>query len=137
MYWIIDTVGGCGKSFLSQNLISDNGALLLANFANKDNAYLYQGEPWVIFDIPRDTDLPNASFQIIEDLKNGYLISQKYEFRRKILTSPKVVVFSNTYPPKETLSADRWNVYVNYVNYDLKKLNLHHDETYNNTGEDQ
>ena len=100
VFWIVDGPGGCGKSFLSQKLIATKDALLLGNFAYKDNAFLYQGEPWVVFDIPRDTDLTQANLQIIEDLKNGYIISQKYEVKRKIFTSPTVVVFTNTFPPK-------------------------------------
>ena len=127
----MDTVAGCAKSFLVQKLIAYEGALLLGTFSYKDDAYLYNGKLWVIFDIPLDTDLPNASFQIIEDLKNGYLISQKYEVTRKIFTSPTVVVFSNTYPPKELLSADRWNVYVAYLNSEVRSIALYRDESYN------
>ena len=135
VFWVVDEPGGCGKSFLSQKLIGDRQALLLGNFAYKDNAYLYQGEPWVIFDIPRDTDLSVANFQIIEDLKNGYLISQKYEVRRKIFPSPTIIVFTNTFPPKEKLSPDRWNVYVTYVNNQVRHLDLYRDESYNDNGE--
>ena len=134
VFWVVDGPGGCGKSFLSQKLITVKDALLLGNFAYKDNAFLFQGEPWVVFDIPRDTDLSLVNLQIIEDLKNGYLISQKYEVKRKIFTSPTVIVFTNTFPPKEKLSADRWNVYVTYFNQHLGHLDLYLDDTYNDNG---
>ena len=63
----------------------------------------------MIFDIPRNYAATDLRF--VEDCKNGYLISSKYECRQKIFASPVDVVFSNEYPDKSLLSVDRWNVY--------------------------
>ena len=65
VFLVVDTLGGCGKSFLAQKLIASKGALLLGNFNYKDNAYLYNGDPWVVFDIPRDTDMDTKYLKIL------------------------------------------------------------------------
>lgn len=110
VYWVVDTIGGGGKSLMAQYLIRNNRGIIYNDFNYRDNSYIYNKEEIVVFDIPRDTNLENCSLQFLEDLKNGYLISQKYEVRRKIFNIPHVVVFSNSMPVKEKLSLDRWHV---------------------------
>lgn len=44
------------------------------------------------------------------EIKNGLLVSGKYRGQVKCLGSPKVAVFSNTYPDMINLSRDRWQV---------------------------
>ncbi|MEW8544381.1 MAG: hypothetical protein AB2693_12680 [Candidatus Thiodiazotropha sp.] len=130
VYWIVDIVGHGGKSFMAQYLIRNTKGIIFNNFSHKDNAYLYNGEGIVVFDIPRDTPLEECSLQLLKDLKNGYLISQKYETRRKVFQVPITVVFSNSYPVKEKLSLDRWRVY-HLMLLDENSWVLDLDKTYN------
>ena len=130
VFWVVDVVGHGGKSFMSQYLVRNGSGIIFNNFNHKDNAYLYDGEPVVVFDIPRDTPLEECSLQILEDLKNGYIVSQKYEVRRKVFPVPLTVVFSNSFPVKEKLSLDRWRVY-NLLLLDEDRWILERDMAYN------
>lgn len=94
VYWVVDVVGGGGKSLMSQVLMREFQGIIFNDFHYRDNSYLYNSEATVIFDIPRDVKLEECSLQFIEDLKNGYIISQKYEVRRKVFNIPHVIVFS-------------------------------------------
>ena len=108
VYWVVDERGGAGKSLMSQWLLR-NGGVLFADFDYRNNSYLYNKENVVVFDIPRGYHAENL--RLVEDLKNGYLVSQKYEVRKKVFKSPTVVVFSNAFPDANLLSRDRWRVF--------------------------
>lgn len=61
-------------------------------------------------DLPRATshkDL-NSIYAAIEEIKNGYCYDDRYHFQQKYFEPPHVWVFTNTLPPKELLSEDRW-----------------------------
>ena len=110
--WIVDVPGGAGKSVMCQWLLSMGTfgkGILFQDFDYRSNSFLFNSEELVIFDIPRNHAATDLRF--VEDCKNGYLISSKYECRQKIFASPVVVIFSNEYPEKSLLSVDRWNVY--------------------------
>lgn len=104
--------------------------IIFTNFSHRDNSYLYDGEEIVIFDIPRDTPLEDCSLQFIEDLKNGYVISQKYETRKKVFAVPITIIFSNSFPVKGKLSLDRWRVF-NLMLLDDNVWVLERDVSYN------
>ena len=111
--WIADIAGGAGKSVLCQWLMSYSqgygSTILFQDFDYRNNSFLYSKEKMVLFDLPRTSKPDNLKF--IEDLKNGYIISTKYEVRKKVFESPVVIVFSNSYPEKTLLSIDRWHVF--------------------------
>ena len=111
--WIADIAGGAGKSVLCQWLMSYSqgygSTILFQDFDYRNNSFLYSKEKMVLFDLPRTSKPDNLKF--IEDLKNGYIISTKYEVRKKVFESPVVIVFANSYPEKTLLSIDRWHVF--------------------------
>ena len=110
--WIVDVLGAAGKSVMCQWLMSHSTfgeSILYQDLDYRTNSYLYNSEGLVMFDIPQTTKPTDLKF--VEDLKNGYLISTKYECRKKIFASPVVVIFSNDFPVKTLLSIDRWNVF--------------------------
>ena len=111
--WIVDIAGGAGKSVLCHWLMTFSkgfgSSILFQDFDYRNNSYLYAKEKLVLFDLPRSSKPDNLKF--IEDLKNGYIISTKYEVRKKVFPSPVVIVFSNSYPDKTLLSIDRWHVF--------------------------
>jgi len=47
---------------------------------------------------------------MIESLKNGFILSGKYQSTQKIFPIPHVVVFANHLPKKEVYSAQRVRV---------------------------
>ena len=109
--WVADVIGGAGESMMCQWLLEGKEfgkGILFQDFDYKNNTYLFDCESLVLSDVPRSSQPDNL--RLIEDLKNGYLISSKYEVRRKVFPSPVVVVFSNSFPDKMSLSLDRWKV---------------------------
>ena len=65
--------------------------ILFQDFDYKNNTYLFDCESLVLFDVPRSSQPDNL--RLIENLKNGYLVSSKYEVLRKVFSSSVVVVF--------------------------------------------
>ena len=108
VFWVYDHKGGTGKSFMCQYLLK-SGGILFPDFSYRDNCYLYNNESLVLFDLARSSIAP-VDMRLVEDLKNGYLVSTKYEVRKKIFESPTIIIFSNILPKSEFLSMDRWYV---------------------------
>lgn len=107
--WVVDVVGGKGKTWLAKYIINEYKAAYFTNAKTADVAYAYNGENICIFDLCRSSeDLIN--YQIIEMIKNGLVFSSKYASSLKVYQNPHVVVFSNFAPNRSKLSDDRWNI---------------------------
>lgn len=67
-----------------------------------------------MIDIPRSISKKDLKgmFSGIEQLKNGYLFDDRYEFKRKFIDSPCIWVFVNKLPKTKYLSQDRWKYYI-------------------------
>ena len=51
-------------------------------------------------------------YGLLENIKDGYLISAKYRTKSvKIKTPNTIIVFSNKNPYEDQLSKDRWKIY--------------------------
>lgn len=107
--WIVDFMGGIGKSVFSQYLNLMLGAFEADNCAGKDLAFAYAGQPYVAFDFER-TNESVINYGVIEKLKNGKLFSAKYESCSKRFVPPKIIVFSNFKPDLKAFSMDRWHI---------------------------
>lgn len=105
--WVKDTVGNMGKSRLAVHLQRNYGAVQLSGRI-QDMAYMYNKEPIVVIDVPR-TQAENMDhlYAFAESLKNGVIISTKYESRRKMFKPPHVIFFCNFCPDGEKWSYDR------------------------------
>jgi hypothetical protein len=108
IYWIEDGVGGQGKSRLSTYLCRAMNAIELDGKI-ADCAFAYASQPIVIFDLarPMDVTLLKDLYIMAEKLKNGQLVSSKYQSKMKVFNVPHVVFFSNHAPPMGVWSADR------------------------------
>jgi len=106
--WVVDKIGGKGKTFLSKYLVVKHNALIVTGGKTPDISYLYNFQKIVVFDLARKTEF--LPFQLIENLKNGVIFSPKYESHVKYSPNVKVVVFSNEDPDQSRLSLDRWNI---------------------------
>jgi hypothetical protein len=108
IYWIEDPVGGAGKSRFTTYLCREKNAIELDG-RMMDAAFAYTGQPIVLFDLARPTDVATLKdlYSCGEKLKNGQIYSSKYQSRLKVFDVPHVIYFSNSPPPIGVWSADR------------------------------
>lgn len=106
IHWIVDRVGGEGKSYLADYLCTQ-GAIVFENGKSADIKHGYEGQPIVIFDFARTSEM-RINYEVIESIKNGRMFSSKYESRMKIYRKPHVLCFANFLPDIRSLSVDRW-----------------------------
>ena len=64
----------------------------------------------VFVDAPRSKQGEYLQCDFIEELKNGYVFSTKYESRFKRFHPPHVVIMMNEMPDMTKLSEDRYNI---------------------------
>jgi hypothetical protein len=116
IYWITDIIGNNGKTFLTRWMVAKHQVLLASGkkqdvfhqvakrLENEDDQKPFR---MVILDIPRhQQDFTN--YGLLEELKNGMVMSGKYEGGTFVFPSPHVVVMSNSEPDFSKFSADRW-----------------------------
>ena len=108
--WLVDEVGGKGKTYLAKMLVLKHEAFYVTGGKNADIAHAYKGEPIVVFDLMRQQQEHNNFYSTIEQFKNGLMFSGKYESCTKVFKPCKVIVMANWEPDYNTLSADRWDV---------------------------
>lgn len=111
--WICDLKGGRGKSCLAKYLYVHHNAIILAGKA--DNMYhmltkFPQRRKIVIIDVPRSS-LDYVNYQAIENIKNGLLMSGKYEGTMLAFNPPHIIVLANELPKIDKMSRDRWKIY--------------------------
>lgn len=66
----------------------------------------------VIFDVCRTSEdgAIKVVYEVMESLKNGYLVSGKYDSCAITFEVPHVLIMSNYAPDRRALSADRWKI---------------------------
>lgn len=110
--FVVDEKGNSGKSWFAHyysRLIGDTVQVLLP--ARKvDMAYALKPGIKVLFlDAPR-CKTGSIEYDFLEDLKNGYVFSTKYESRIKSYDPMHVVVNMNEGPAMTMLSSDRFDI---------------------------
>ena len=118
IYWVIDSVGNKGKTFLTRYLVVKHKILLAdgkkadvfhqvaKRLENEDDQEAFR---MVILDLPRHNQ-EFTNYGLLEQLKNGLVMSGKYEGGTFAFPSPHVIVMSNQEPDYEKFSLDRWKV---------------------------
>lgn len=119
IYWVIGERGNEGKTFIQKYIHKLFGSRRVLkselNSRKVDIAYALSQESFTckdifLFNLLRSDFI--ASYGILENIKDGYLLSSKYRSKPlKIKTPNTVIVFSNSHPEKTQLSSDRWKVY--------------------------
>jgi len=116
--WIYEALGGTGKSAFCKYLGGKKGGVPLSNKACDMKHQICKmmengGRPpeLITIDIPRSVDLQYLSYTGIEEVKNGYFFSPKYEGGVCMFNPPHIFIFSNELPNRDKLSKDRWCVY--------------------------
>ena len=65
----------------------------------------------------------DASYGFLESIKDGFVVSEKYQSKNVYIKTPNtVMVFSNSFPDTSGLSKDRWKIF-EIVNDDLCSTN--------------
>lgn len=114
IYFIVDASGNQGKSWFARYYcdLHDNAQIIVPG-KKADMAYVVREDAKVFFfDCPRSKQGDFIQYDLLEELKNGYIFSPKYESRIKKLATPHVVVLMNEYPDMTKLSEDRYAVTV-------------------------
>lgn len=118
IHWITDIYGNSGKSALVKYYCFNYTGCTKVSFgsAAQLRSGVIDAGPNVIYfiDIPRTLgtdDSLNNTISVIEDLKNGFVVSNMHgKNRRLMIKPPHIVVFSNMKAPTEKLSSDRWEL---------------------------
>lgn len=89
-------------------------------------AYCLESNKCYLFDLPRSLNKRALGpfFQGIEDLKNGIAVDDRYEYKRKLMNPPRVIIFANSLPDMRCLSKDRWIFWTINENLELVPLNV-------------
>lgn len=116
VYWFWEPNGNVGKSFLARYLHLKFSAIIAKG---KTSDIAFQLKSWLdanpsedapkfcLIDVPR-TNGNTVNYNAIEELKNGLLVSGKYESCACVFGAMHVIVFANTEPITYNLSQDRW-----------------------------
>jgi len=115
--FIVDRRGNSGKSWFSHYYcgIHENGQVILPG-RKADMAFALRSDIKVLFvDAPRSKQGDFIQYDFLEDVKNGYVFSTKYESRVKTLAACHIVVNMNEMPDMAKLSGDR---------YDIREINI-------------
>lgn len=129
VHWIWEDQGAVGKSWMAQYLRIKHSALVLSAAKKVDLAHIISGVKTsiVVFDLSRTTapgegreHSLDAVFSLAEDLKNGYIVSTKYDSRVISFAPPHVLFFANFPPPMNKLSLDRWSI--THINSDSGRV---------------
>lgn len=111
--FVVDVVGNSGKSWFAHWYASKKGERVQVMLPGKkaDMAYnLLLGLRVVFLDAPRSKQGEFIQYDFLEDLKNGFVFSPKYESRIKTYEPLHVVVNMNESPDPTKLSEDRYEI---------------------------
>lgn len=118
IHWIWEPQGCTGKTTFQKWLFHQfPGTVVLSGKAAdmKHNVTQYCARNGklprnILINVPRCQDTDCLSWQGIEEIKDMFFFSPKYEGGMVCGASPHVLIFSNQAPPKDKLSLDRWQV---------------------------
>jgi len=125
--WIHDLMGNNGKSKLVKHICynypEEACKLSFGSSTQLRSACITAGPKKLYFiDVPRtlgkDDDI-NDLISVIEDIKNGFIVSSMYgKHLQMMFDPPHIVVFANVFCPPNALSSDRLEEYT--INMDVE-----------------
>ena len=111
--FVVDPVGGAGKSALGKHIVAHGNAWMTrgGKFADLTHAWCKEEEhEYVIFDMAKCTKFEFWPYSFIEQLKDGMVFTPKYDSSQIVTSRKKIVVFCNEVPDRTKLSKDRYDV---------------------------
>jgi len=113
IHFIVDPVGNTGKSwFIKKFLLEHPNEVQILSIGKRDDLAhtIDPSKKFFLFDLPRSGS-EFMQYTILEQLKDRFIFSPKYQSRTKILEHlPHVVVFMNERPDMNKLSMDRYKI---------------------------
>lgn len=131
--WVQDLMGNSGKSKLVKHICynypEETCKLAFGSSTQLRSACIAAGPRKLYFvDVPRtlgkDDDISEI-ISVIEDIKNGFVVSSMYgKYQQLMFDPPHIVVFANIHCPSGTLSNDRLEQYTIHfdINDEFKKV---------------
>lgn len=117
IYWYWSNNGNVGKTQFCKYLTSKFGAICVSGKSSdaKHSVVQYietnkKAPDIVLFPIPRSFNTEYLNFQSIEEIKDMYFFSGKYEGSMVCDVPPHVFIFANEPPDESKMSSDRWVV---------------------------
>lgn len=111
--FLVDVVGNSGKSWFAHWFHQQDVRPTQVILPGKKADMVYALEPSVevlFIDAPRSKQGDYLQYDFLEEVKNGYVFSSKYESRMKTLPPCHVVVSMNEEPDLTKLSFDRYDI---------------------------
>jgi len=111
--FLVDIQGNSGKTWFAHHFVKSNvrPAQVLLPGKKADMAYALDSATQVLFiDAPRSKQGEYLQYDFLEEVKNGYVFSSKYESRLKRLGKCHVIVSMNEEPDLTKLSFDRYDI---------------------------
>jgi len=109
--FVVDMIGNTGKSWFARYYTSNHNAQIIIPSKKADMAYaLEEDKRAYIFDCPRSKQGEFVQYDFLEEVKNGFVFSSKYESCFKTFATPHVVVLMNEMPQMDKLSVDRFKI---------------------------
>lgn len=119
IHWFYDKEGGVGKTAFCKYLTVFHGAICLggkaADCRNGIVEYMKNNDgetpELILINIPRSFNSDYLSYEALENIKDMYFYSGKYEGGQVCGNPPHLMVFSNEEPDYEKCTQDRWQVH--------------------------
>jgi len=118
LHWIWSEAGNLGKTTFCKYLTMKHGAIPLAgkgaDVRNGVVTHITQNgttPELIVVPIPRSFSKQYLSYEALENCKDMYFYSGKYEGGAVCGNCPHVFVFANFPPDEEAMSTDRWRVW--------------------------
>jgi hypothetical protein len=110
--FVVDHDGNRGKSWFCKYVYQTlDHVQILVPGKKADMAICIQPDIQILFlDAPRAKQGEYIQYDFLEEIKNGYVFSSKYESHYVFLEAVHVVVMMNEEPDRTKLSADRYQV---------------------------
>ena len=109
--FIVDERGNSGKTYLGRFLLGNYEKVQVLRAGKvADMALIYSATTKIlVVDVPRQK-VDTLQYNFLEQVKDGLLMSGKYESQMKIFTPPHVLVMMNEEPDRKALSEDRYHI---------------------------
>ena len=120
--WIVGTKGNEGKSWFQEFLESKFGwhrvicsmdiKMKKGNICQALRKRSLMTTNMFLFDVGKGATYENVNYDVLEKIKNGRIVADKYNTAELKFQTPNIViVFSNEKPDTGKLSKDRWKIF--------------------------
>lgn len=111
IFFVVDERGNSGKTYLGRFLLGNYEKVQVLRAGKvADMALIYSVTTKIlVVDVPRQK-VDTLQYNFLEQVKDGMLLSGKYESQMKIFKPPHVLVMMNEEPDRKALSEDRYHI---------------------------